>query len=165
MVGRAEKNQVIGTRRRRPLFKNIGPAHLEWRLDKFQAFANPGKVRLQANYNRPVFLDKAPSNSPPAERIQSISPATGKKIDEAFAPYRFTKTGKNRLACAVSSRADIAAADGLEVETPRHWPEFLAASGPVMLEIRLVSSSRSDLGRPKSTPLENKQALRSFISP
>jgi len=50
-----------------------------------------------------------------------------------------------------------------QIETPEKirevLPNLFSSSGPYMLEIRLNSSSRSDLGRPTSKPLENKLAL------
>ncbi len=36
--------------------------------------------------------------------------------------------------------------------------------GPVMIEVKITSSSRSDLGRPTSTPLENKQAFMNWLA-
>lgn len=36
--------------------------------------------------------------------------------------------------------------------------------GPVLLEVRTTTGSRSDLGRPKSTPQENKTAFMKFVA-
>ena len=42
--------------------------------------------------------------------------------------------------------------------------QFLEASGPALLEVRVRCRSRSDLGRPTTTPLQNKKALMAFLS-
>lgn len=39
------------------------------------------------------------------------------------------------------------------------WKQFQKAEGPVLLEVRTTESSRDDLGRPTTTPIENKQAF------
>ena len=41
------------------------------------------------------------------------------------------------------------------------WPQVSASNGPVMLEVKIAIGSRDDLGRPTSTPIENKQAFMS----
>ena len=38
-----------------------------------------------------------------------------------------------------------------------------SADGPVMIEVRCSCSSRGDLGRPTATPLQNRDALMSFL--
>lgn len=38
------------------------------------------------------------------------------------------------------------------------WKAFQNAEGPVMLEIRTTEASRADLGRPTTTPVQNKEA-------
>lgn len=43
-------------------------------------------------------------------------------------------------------------------------PRFVEEAGPVFLEVRIASGARDDLGRPKSTPAENKAALMEFIN-
>ena len=35
--------------------------------------------------------------------------------------------------------------------------------GPVMLEIKIRPGARSDLGRPKTTPVENRDAFMDFL--
>lgn len=50
---------------------------------------------------------------------------------------------------SVSTPADAAAA----------LSEFLEARGPVLLEIRVNKGARADLGRPASSPIENRQAF------
>jgi phosphonopyruvate decarboxylase len=70
----------------------------------------------------------------------------------------------------VADRIDfsaLAAACGYETFTrstdletfDRSWEEVKDADGPVLWEIRVVSGSRSDLGRPTSSPIENKTAF------
>jgi len=39
------------------------------------------------------------------------------------------------------------------------WPQFMQAEGPVMLEVRTTEASRADLGRPTTTPVQNKEAF------
>ena len=39
------------------------------------------------------------------------------------------------------------------------WDEFQHAKGPVMLEVRTTADSRIDLGRPTTTPMENKEVF------
>jgi len=43
-------------------------------------------------------------------------------------------------------------------------PKFLEADGPSLLEICVSTGFRSDLGRPQSTPAENKESLMAFIN-
>ncbi|MGK0190543.1 MAG: phosphonopyruvate decarboxylase [Verrucomicrobiales bacterium] len=42
--------------------------------------------------------------------------------------------------------------------------QLRSARGPAMLEIMVKSGARSDLGRPKSSPIENKTAFTRFLS-
>ncbi|SFG78556.1 phosphonopyruvate decarboxylase [Neptunomonas qingdaonensis] len=44
------------------------------------------------------------------------------------------------------------------------WHELAAQNGPVMLEVRIANGSRDDLGRPTSTPIENKQAFMNWVA-
>jgi phosphonopyruvate decarboxylase len=39
-----------------------------------------------------------------------------------------------------------------------------AVMGPAMLELMVRKGARSDLGRPKSSPIENKTAFQGFLS-
>lgn len=39
------------------------------------------------------------------------------------------------------------------------WNQFQQADGPVLLEVRTTESSRADLGRPTTTPIQNKEAF------
>ncbi|MCX5847572.1 MAG: phosphonopyruvate decarboxylase [Deltaproteobacteria bacterium] len=43
-------------------------------------------------------------------------------------------------------------------------PPLLATQGPALLEIRVRKGARADLGRPKTTPHENKAAFMEFLS-
>ena len=43
------------------------------------------------------------------------------------------------------------------------WSDFYASDGPSLLEIKVKSGSRKDLGRPKERPAENKKAFMKFI--
>ncbi|GHT13106.1 phosphonopyruvate decarboxylase [Planctomycetales bacterium] len=42
--------------------------------------------------------------------------------------------------------------------------EMLQSNGPVLLEIRIKKGARKDLGRPKSTPPENKKSLMDYLT-
>jgi len=41
--------------------------------------------------------------------------------------------------------------------------KLAAVNGPVLLEIRVKKGNRKDLGRPTTTPIQNKEALMSFL--
>ena len=41
----------------------------------------------------------------------------------------------------------------------QHWQDLLSLSGPSLLEVKIAKGSRPDLGRPTSTPAENKRAF------
>ncbi len=68
--------------------------------------------------------------------------------------------------------ADVARACGYRVLEFVTEPERIgeavralrAADGPAMLEIRVRKGARKDLGRPTSSPIENKQAFMRFLS-
>jgi phosphonopyruvate decarboxylase len=47
------------------------------------------------------------------------------------------------------------------VEKLKRLSEF--SSGPAFLEIKLKPGTRSDLGRPTSSPLDNKNAFMDFL--
>lgn len=43
-------------------------------------------------------------------------------------------------------------------------PQVKTAVGPVLLEVKVKKGNRKDLGRPTTTPVQNKKALMSFLS-
>jgi phosphonopyruvate decarboxylase len=45
----------------------------------------------------------------------------------------------------------------------RCWQQLGATEGPVLLEVKIRNGSRTDLGRPTSTPEQNKQAFMAHI--
>ncbi|MEO9482430.1 MAG: phosphonopyruvate decarboxylase [Ekhidna sp.] len=49
-------------------------------------------------------------------------------------------------------------------ELPSVWDKFQSTDGPVMLEVRTTESSRADLGRPTTTPVQNKEAFMKNLS-
>ena len=53
------------------------------------------------------------------------------------------------------------------VETKEYLQELLeklkALDGPVLLEVKVRKGNRKDLGRPTTTPIQNKEALMSFL--
>ena len=42
--------------------------------------------------------------------------------------------------------------------------QFIGANGPALLEIKVARGARADLGRPKTTPKENKTGFMEFLS-
>ena len=60
--------------------------------------------------------------------------------------------GYRAYACA-DDRAGIAAG----------WNELATGDGPALLEIRIRQGSRADLGRPTSTPEQNKRAFMDHV--
>jgi len=42
-------------------------------------------------------------------------------------------------------------------------PTFFSGKGPALLVVKVKLGSRKDLGRPTTTPLENKQAFMDFL--
>ena len=42
--------------------------------------------------------------------------------------------------------------------------DFLKSAGPSLLEVRIKKGARSDLGRPESTPVQNKMELMKFLN-
>jgi phosphonopyruvate decarboxylase len=40
---------------------------------------------------------------------------------------------------------------------------ILKADGPILLEIKVKKGNRKDLGRPTTTPIQNKEALMQFL--
>ncbi|MFA8433516.1 MAG: phosphonopyruvate decarboxylase [Marinifilaceae bacterium] len=42
-------------------------------------------------------------------------------------------------------------------------PEFIESEGPSLLEVRVKKGARKDLGRPTTTPIENKENLMEFL--
>ena len=43
------------------------------------------------------------------------------------------------------------------------WTWLAECKGPTMLEVRIIPGSRTDLGRPTTTPIENKHAFMAWI--
>lgn len=64
------------------------------------------------------------------------------------------------LACGYNAYAVASTPE--EIKTA--WKQLADEPGPVMLEVRITTGSRSDLGRPTSTPRENKQAFIEWLS-
>jgi phosphonopyruvate decarboxylase len=59
------------------------------------------------------------------------------------------------MACGYLSAISVTEADELEEQVTC----LRQVQGPVMLEVRVNKGARADLGRPKSTPVENRDAL------
>lgn len=56
-----------------------------------------------------------------------------------------------------------AVASSLE-ELTQSWQKLAKQKGPVFLEVRITTGSRDDLGRPTSTPIENKHAFMNLVA-
>lgn len=73
------------------------------------------------------------------------------------------RTDFRAIALASGYNAYAVASTPEELNTA--WAQLADEPGPVMLEVRITSGSRSDLGRPTSTPRENKQAFMEWLNP
>jgi len=62
-----------------------------------------------------------------------------------------------KVATACGYRGTWVATTREELEAA--WPSFIGTDGPVLLEIRVQIGARADLGRPKMSPAELKQAF------
>ena len=80
-------------------------------------------------------------------------PTVGLKID---APAVAKAVGY-KVAKSVSSKEALA--EELATLQARHAVE----DGPVFLEIKVKKGNRKDLGRPTTTPVQNKEALMAFL--
>ena len=49
-------------------------------------------------------------------------------------------------------------------ELENQLPQISKTSGPVLIEIKVKKGNRKDLGRPTTTPIENKEALMRFLN-
>ncbi len=61
-------------------------------------------------------------------------------------------------ACGYSGAVTVNTADSLAQELS------VQRTGPVLIEVRVAKGARSDLGRPRETPAENKNALMAFLN-
>jgi phosphonopyruvate decarboxylase len=48
-------------------------------------------------------------------------------------------------------------------EIQNQWSDFYSFVGPCLMEIKVKSGARKNLGRPKEKPVENKQAFMRFV--
>lgn len=63
------------------------------------------------------------------------------------------------LACGYRSAVSVSSIDGIKTALS----DLLKSEGPSLMEIKVGINSREDLGRPKTTPIENKEAFMNFI--
>ena len=70
------------------------------------------------------------------------------------------------VAKAVGYKAAITVAskEELEKELSTLNSQFSTVGGPVLLEVKVKKGNRKDLGRPTTTPIQNKEALMTFLS-
>lgn len=64
------------------------------------------------------------------------------------------------LACGYKKAVSVSSIEEIRSELY----EIARTEGPTLLEIKVGINSREDLGRPKTTPIENKEAFMNFIS-
>ncbi len=76
-------------------------------------------------------------------------------------PTPLTRTSIPDLATAAGYRSTATAQTPTEISVK--LDELIAAPGPALLEIVVRSGARSDLGRPASTPEENKRAIMTHL--
>jgi phosphonopyruvate decarboxylase len=69
----------------------------------------------------------------------------------------FTEIAK---ACGYTEARRVERADDLAKKVA----ELRAVKGPAMLEVMVRKGARADLGRPKTSPVENKTAFTKFLS-
>ena len=69
------------------------------------------------------------------------------------------------VAKAVGYKATISidSKEGLEKELSTLNSQLSTVGGPVLLEIKVKKGNRKDLGRPTTTPIQNKEALMAFL--
>lgn len=69
------------------------------------------------------------------------------------------------IARAVGYKAalSVTSKEELEKELSTLNTQLLTLGGPILLEIRVKKGNRKDLGRPTTTPIQNKEALMSFL--
>jgi len=65
------------------------------------------------------------------------------------------------IAKAIGYRKIFSATSREELDTL--LPLFMEKKGPILLEIRISSGARNDLGRPKTTPAQNKRDFMEFL--
>ena len=80
-------------------------------------------------------------------------PTVGLKIDMPAV----AKAVGYKAAISVSSKEE------LEKELSTLNSQFSAIGGPILLEIKVKKGNRKDLGRPTTTPIQNKEALMDFL--
>ena len=67
--------------------------------------------------------------------------------------------------CAIAK--SVGYKDAFSASSAEELPAALAKAkgmhGPVLLEIKVKKGNRKDLGRPTTTPIQNKEALMEFL--
>lgn len=56
----------------------------------------------------------------------------------------------------------LSASEGSSIS--EQWQQISRQSGPILFEIKIAAGSRADLGRPTSSPIENKTAFMNHVS-
>jgi phosphonopyruvate decarboxylase len=70
------------------------------------------------------------------------------------------------VAKAVGYKATVSVAnkEELEKELSTLNSQLSALGGPILIEVKVKKGNRKDLGRPTTTPIQNKEALMSFLA-
>ena len=111
-----------------------------------------------ANYVHVVFNNGAHDSvgGQPTVGLQIDLPAVAKAVGYKTA---ITVASKEELEKELSTlRSALQDAPHLENS------QLSALGGPILLEVRVKKGNRKDLGRPTTTPIQNKEALMQFLS-
>jgi phosphonopyruvate decarboxylase len=66
-------------------------------------------------------------------------------------------------AAGYKAALSVSGKDELEKALSTLTTQLLTLGGPILLEVRVKKGNRKDLGRPTTTPIQNKEALMSFL--
>ena len=58
----------------------------------------------------------------------------------------------------------VSSKDELEKELSTLNSQLSTLGGPILIEIKVKKGNRKDLGRPTTTPIQNKEALMTFLA-
>ena len=67
----------------------------------------------------------------------------------------------NASAAAIAASALIELSEQTADEVLK---QVTVTDGPILLEVKVKKGNRKDLGRPTTTPIQNKEALMEFLS-
>ena len=103
-----------------------------------------------------IVADKAPSNYVHVVFNNGAHDSVGGQ------PTVGLKVSLTEIAKAVGYKEAFLATDAEELNAAlKRLNDY---SGPVLLEVRVHRGNRKDLGRPTTTPVQNRDALMSFLN-